>query len=565
MGRLRNLITGRELRCCREAKQQPSGWRCWTALVALLAMAILLPGGCDSGTGSAPLDLGDSVGVSSGGQEDIAQARQRIESGYLPDAATISVEGFLSEHDIPIDPPADAGELYASVGVAFRKPFGESAPMADVFVALGSTISLDNYQRPPLNVALVIDRSTSMKYTWDDPYGYYYQPYGGYYGYYNPFDPFFVLSVLFSPPPPPEPPPGPTKMDSVKAAVHGIIDQLGPEDVLTLVTFDDQPNLDFAPAALTDPDAARRVIDSIVVDGNTNIHDALRMAFGQVDAVRAAGRQNRVILFTDAQPNVGPTGSPEFLNLVNEYAARDIGLTLMGVGYDFGDELGRDISQSRGGNSYYLSSAERATEVIANDFRFFVAPAAYDLHLTVSIVDGVGIRDVFGVPDYVPGARSADIHVPTLFFSRREGGGGAVIVRLTAAQIPDFTTDATFGALALSYVLTDGTVRQQQTTLTLPAGTSPTAEPPFYSQPSLVRAAILLDTALVMRQATEMAAAGSRSAAADLIDAFLPVFDQATLGQSDRIDPTERGLKEERALLVNLRGVALSGYGYYQY
>ncbi|MGE3183015.1 MAG: VWA domain-containing protein, partial [Phycisphaerae bacterium] len=443
--------------------------------------------------------------------------------------------------------------LFASIGVAYRIPFGEPAPMADVFLNLGTTIELEDYERPPLNLALVIDRSGSMNYTWDDPYGYNYN-----YSY-TPtfFDFLFAPWTFFAPPPAPEiPDDAATKLKTVKAGLNALVDQLRPDDILTVISFNEELKTELAPTFVRDRQIARDAIGNITAVGATNIYDALTKAFELVEEQKTGvNRVNRVVLLTDAQPNVGPDGSPEFVSLVRRYANRDIGLTLMGVGYDFGDDLGREISALRGGNSFFLSDDERARTLFRDEFEFFAVPAAFDLTLDVEVAEGVGIRNVYGVSDYTPGQATARIRIPTLFFSARESGG-AIVVRLTATEIPELVEDTEFGSAKLRYTLADGAQRTQEWSLVLPAGTSPEADPPYFSEAGMRRAAVLLDVALVLREAVDLAYDYNGDLAEDMIDAFLEYYDTATLGLSDRIDTTSRSLSDERRLLEEFRGIA---------
>jgi hypothetical protein len=86
-----------------------------TALIVSTTFVAAVLVGC--GTGAGVID-DPALGVTPGGQEDIAAARARIEQGYRPDPDTITVEGFLSEHDIELPTPPGAPEIFASFAAA---------------------------------------------------------------------------------------------------------------------------------------------------------------------------------------------------------------------------------------------------------------------------------------------------------------------------------------------------------------------------------------------------------------------------------------------------------------
>lgn len=190
-----------------------------------------------------------------------------------------------------------------------------------------------------------------------------------------------------------------------------------------------------------------------------------------------------------------------------------------------------------------------------------MTPAAYDLRLDVSIPEGVGIRDVYGVPDYVPGTRGARITVPTVFFSRREGSGG-VILRLTFITLPTFEQTVSLGQLKLWYTLADGRQRRSAFSPALPAGLSPVGERAYFSDDSARRACLLLDTALVLRDAADAIREDRAPYAATMLDEFLTYFDAASQGLSDRTDRSSRRLSDERDLVEALLGTAGGYYGF---
>lgn len=488
---------------------------------AIVCCAALVPtalmGGCAV---PAALDAG-LAGVTPGGVQDIAESRSRILTGELPDPESITIEGFLSEHDIPLTPPENAGDIYAAVGLAWRTPFNEPAPEAEVFIRLGTTIDLAGFQRPPLNLAVVVDRSGSMR------------------------DSASATDWR-------------SKMDAVRQALHELANQLDANDRLSIVSFNRWVTVDLPPTPGDQDETIRRAIDQLRALGDTNIYEALEMGFQQVAAAPDETRDNRVILFTDARPNVGPSGESEFLQLLRAQASLGIGFTLMGVGYDFGTELADALSRVRDANSVYLADSDRVARVFQHDFDFLVTPAAYDLDLRVTIPDGVGIRDVYGVPDYTPGSGGARMHVPTFFFSRREGG--AIVVRLTFRETPNFEQEATVGHLSLSYTLADGASHRSEMDLVLPAGLSATGEPAYFSDEAVRRAAVLVDTVLALREAVDSALESRAEAAVTMLEEFLEYFDEATLGMSNTTEKSSRRLSEERDLIETLLGTLSGGW-----
>lgn len=496
-----------------------------TALAVTLATLAMLQLGCPA---FAPPS---GLGVTFGGAQDIAEARAQIRSGAVPPPSSVTVQGLLSEHSVPLSPPDNAPDIYAATGIAYRQTHDTGVPVGDIFVQLGTTIDVANFQRRPQNLAVVIDRSRSMR----DP-----------------------ASAVDDRP----------KLDAIKQALTTLLDQLGPDDLLTIVSFADRVTVDVPPTAASQRQVFTAAIDRLFALGGTNLFAGMETAFEQVKSARSDARDNRVIVFTDAQPTSGETDNADILAMAQRYAADDIGLTLMGVGVNYGRDLLNDLALVRGGNGFYLDSADRITSIFTDEFAYFVTPAAYDFLLRVEVRPEVGIRNVYGVPGYTPGLQYAEVFLPTLFFSSRVGGG-AIVIRLTSNVDYDFAQPVQIGTVGVAYTAaTDGARREVYEILTLPADLDPTAATPWYSNPGAQRGALLLDTALVLQRALEQAAARDISGAINTLDAFLGAFDQRMQGLSDRVDPDSRALSDERNLLDNLRANLSNSYyygGYYPF
>ena len=151
----------------------------------------------------------------------------------------------------------------------------------------------------------------------------------------------------------------------------------------------------------------------------------------------------------------------KFLDILEANASLGIGFTLMGVGIDHDADLVYDISHLRDGDAYFLADADRIASIFGDDFNSLVTPAAHDLTIDILIPEGVDIAAVHGIPDYEPGTGGARIHVPTLFLSKREGGG-SIMARLTLAAPPPEDEAFAVAEVSIAYTLADDSTESSE-------------------------------------------------------------------------------------------------------
>lgn len=404
-----------------------------------------------------PVAEAKKLGVTTGGMQDIGLARRLIKEGKVPSPSAFTAEGLISEHDIPVEGMPSGEDLYASASVAWTRRFGKRSPEAIVLIGFGVDMDLAEFRRPPLNLGVVVDVSGSMR--------------GG-------------------------------KIEAVKKALLKLVDRLGEKDRLAIVLFHHQAWVPLPSAFPADREKAREIVKGLKAGGSTNIEDGLRHGFAQVAAhLKEEERSPRVLLFTDARPNVNATAPHGFLPMTEGAAAAGIGLGAFGVGMDFGQDLAYKIFRTRGANYFYLENEEKIARVFDEEFDFLVTPAAYDIELMLVPEEKARITDVLGVPDYKEDAEGAEMKIPTLFFSKREGGG-AVMVAL-ALDDPDFADEVPLAVLDLSFVPVGSKERiRQRLEVFLPPGCDPEGEPPYFSQEGARKALVLADIATALKAAT---------------------------------------------------------------
>jgi len=495
---------------------------CSRAVALLIATTVLASWLLLHGCGDVPFDLG----VTTGGQQDIASARSSIARGEIPDPASITVEGFLSEHNIPVAEPPDADTLYSTASIAWNKDFDAFTPMATIQIGFGTTIDRDTFRRPPLNLGLVIDRGQSMG------------------------DPIDERT-------------GTSKLDAVKVAIDRLLARLDENDRVSVVTFNDQARTPLEGAAGDDIEAVKSAIDDVDARGVTHLVDGLRRGYEIVARNGGGGRADRVILFTDALLDRFNTFlTRPFIGVMEEFAEDEIGATLFGIGRDFGHVIAQDIAQVPGANYFFLSDYERIVSVFDEEFDFLVAPVAYDIKLRVEVPFEFDVVDVYGTGEVAPFPHEIELDIPTLFLTNRHGGS-EVFVRTRAGALVEFDRPNLAAQLTVTFTGTDGERRTNPTVeARLPAGLDPDAAESYFESDASRRAVLLLNTALVLRSASEdtferclffcPSASDGVDRAVDRLTEFLPYFDRMAEGLEDRAAPSARALSQERDLVVKL-------------
>jgi Ca-activated chloride channel family protein len=453
--------------------------------------------------------------VTAGGAQDLKFARAEISGGRIPHPEAITAEGLLGEHDLTLLPAAKCKQLLCLVGesTAARLP---ALPHARYLVQLGfaSSISEATWDREPLNLVAVIDKSGSMSG----------QP-----------------------------------LALVKRSLRGLLENLREGDQLSIVLYGDRSHVHMQPtrASLSTLPRMQRAVDRIESEGSTNMEEGLEVGYEVARRTRATfDGITRVALFTDEQPNVGSTDAGSFIAMAREASLDGIGLTTVGVGVQFDSGLATALSSTRGGNLFFLDGAAAADALFTDELDYMVSELAYDLTVTLRPADGYRIAGVYGVPAEVLGwhdGTSVTITVPTLFLSRP---GGGLFVSLAPedalADLPQrpLEADAPLLAVSHSYVPVGGTAGE--------SGSLTVGAPAAASSDGLTLGHALIDEYLSLR-----AAAAAHHIANDDEQAYTIVR-----GLYDRLSSVEskalrRDISAERATVaVLLHKVAfLSGHG----
>jgi len=114
---------------------------------------------------------------------------------------------------------------------------------------------------------------------------------------------------------------------------------------------------------------------------------------------------NRVVLVSDGLANRGVTDTEELQGIARRFRSRSISVTTMGVGLEYNENLMMGLSQSGGGNYYFIESPGSLGPIFHQELRSMATIAAQNAILELSLADGVHLRDVIGCEQRREGKR----------------------------------------------------------------------------------------------------------------------------------------------------------------
>lgn len=206
-----------------------------------------------------------------------------------------------------------------------------------------------------------------------------------------------------------------SKIEHAKAALRALVDQLRPDDIFSLVIYDDVVEV-LRPAARVGGDRAgiRSLVDEIAPRGWTNLGGGMLEGFHQVQ--KNTGREyiNRVILLSDGLANQGITDPERLTGIARKQRDRAISLSTIGVGLDYNENLMVGLSENGGGNYYFLESSRNLASVLRKEFDRLGDVVAQNVTIEIELGRGVRLLDAIGY-DHSVNRQTVSIPVGDLY------------------------------------------------------------------------------------------------------------------------------------------------------
>ncbi|MBI1802754.1 MAG: DnaJ domain-containing protein [Chloroflexi bacterium] len=182
------------------------------------------------------------------------------------------------------------------------------------------------------------------------------------------------------------------RLRQAKEAALFLVDKLDKDDILSVVVFSDRARNIVQGQAATDRSGAKAALASVRPWGGTELLQGLGAGMAEIYKWRTPDTLDHLILLTDGHTYGDEAGCLE----VADAASRDkIGLTLLGLGADWNDQLLDEMAARSGGYSAFVDSPDKLVDVFQERFSQLANVVARNLQLTLHTDANGQIKDVF--------------------------------------------------------------------------------------------------------------------------------------------------------------------------
>jgi Ca-activated chloride channel family protein len=174
------------------------------------------------------------------------------------------------------------------------------------------------------------------------------------------------------------------KLPLAQHALRILTNNLTARDSVSLVTYAGSTRVVLAPTGMENKDRILAAIDELTSGGSTAMGSGIDLAYEQAMKGLMPGAISRVIVLSDGDANVGPTGHAQILKIIEARAKAGVMLSTIGFGTgNYKDHLMEQLADKGNGQSLYIDSASAASKVFSEQLGSTLEVVAKDVKLQV--------------------------------------------------------------------------------------------------------------------------------------------------------------------------------------
>jgi Ca-activated chloride channel homolog len=174
------------------------------------------------------------------------------------------------------------------------------------------------------------------------------------------------------------------RLPLVKKALSHLISRLDERDRVAVVTYSGSSRLVLPSTTANNQDTIRFAVQSLQAGGSTQGSAGIQDAYRIAQEHFIPGANNRVILCTDGDFNVGITNRSDLVEFIQKKAAKGVFLSIFGFGMgNYKDGTLEELSNKGNGNYGFIDSEREAIKVFSEQIAGTLITIAKDVKIQV--------------------------------------------------------------------------------------------------------------------------------------------------------------------------------------
>ncbi len=186
------------------------------------------------------------------------------------------------------------------------------------------------------------------------------------------------------------------KIEQARKAAIDALSLLSSEDIVSIITYDSTVSVLVPATKLSDRPAVEKAIRGINASGNTALFAGVSKGAAEVRKFLAKDRVNRIILLSDGLANVGPSSPGELGSLGTSLLKENVSVSTLGLGLGYNEDLMVQLAGASGGNHHFIEDATELADIFRSEFDDVLSVVAQEVDIRITIPEGLRPVRVLG-------------------------------------------------------------------------------------------------------------------------------------------------------------------------
>ncbi|WP_245895612.1 vWA domain-containing protein [Flavobacterium album] len=265
-----------------------------------------------------------------------SNVRRIIEAGQMPEKGAVRIEEFINYFDYGYPQP-EGDKPFSITTEVWDTPWKDGHQLVRIGLQ-GKSLDYENLR--PSNLVFLLDTSGSME--------------------------------------------SPEKLPLLRDAFMMMVDNLSPGSRVSIVTYAGSAGLVLPSTPVDNKKAIKEALSGLHAGGSTAGGEGLELAYKTAASNFIKDGNNRVILATDGDFNVGISSRSGLMELIEKNKGKNIFLTICGFGMgNYKDGTMEEISNWGDGNYFYIDTMKEAKKVFGKELTANLFVIAKDVKVQV--------------------------------------------------------------------------------------------------------------------------------------------------------------------------------------